>query len=149
MITPSLPRFAVLQLSGCAGCEVSLLNAATSLDEVQLQGDAATGVAILHAALEEPMRQLAKNAGHEGSVIIAEVRRNQKAADNLNVGFDVLAEDYDDMFAKGIIDPAKVVRSAVENAISIAAMILTTEALITDIPEKEKADMGGGEDMDM
>jgi chaperonin GroEL len=120
------------------GGEISLLNAAASLDQVQLEGDAATGVAILHAALEEPMRQLAKNAGHEGSVIIAEVRRNQNSADNLNVGFDVLAEDYDDMFTKGIIDPAKVVRSAVENAISIAAMILTTEALITDIPAKEE-----------
>jgi chaperonin GroEL len=129
------------------GGEVSLINAATALDEVKLTGDAATGVAILHAALEEPMRQLAKNAGHEGSVIIAEVRRNQKETGNLNVGFDVLNEDYDDMFGKGIIDPAKVVRSAVENAISIAAMILTTEALITDIPEKEKAPAmppGGG-----
>ena len=120
------------------GGEVSLINAAASLDEVKLEGDAATGVAILHAALDEPMRQLAKNAGFEGSVIIAEVRRHQQEMGNLNVGFDVLVEDYGDMFAKGIIDPAKVVRSAVENAISIAAMILTTEALITDIPEKEK-----------
>jgi chaperonin GroEL len=129
------------------GGEVSLINAAVALDGVKLEGDAATGVAILRAALEEPMRQLAKNAGHEGSVIIAEVRRHQKESGNLNTGFDILAEDYGDMFAKGIIDPAKVVRSAVENAISIAAMILTTEALITDIPEKEKAPAmppGGG-----
>ncbi len=129
------------------GGEVSLINAAKSLDGIQLEGDAATGVAILRAALEEPMRQLAKNAGYEGSVIIAEVRRHQQEAGNPNVGFDVLSEDYGDMFSKGIIDPAKVVRSAIENAISIAAMILTTEALITDIPEKEKAPAmppGGG-----
>jgi len=129
------------------GGEVSLINAAAALDQIHLEGDAGTGVAILRAALEEPMRQLAKNAGHEGSVIIAEVRRHQKESGNLNTGYDILSENYGDMFAKGIIDPAKVVRSAVENAISIAAMILTTEALITDIPEKEKAPAmppGGG-----
>ena len=91
------------------------------------------------------MRQLAENAGYDGAVIVEEVRRRQKETKNSNLGFDVLREDYVDMVKAGIIDPAKVTRSAVENAASIAAMILTTEALITDIPEKEKAPAGGGE----
>jgi chaperonin GroEL len=125
------------------GGEVSLINAIASLDDVKLEGDAATGVAILRRALEEPLRQLVANAGYDGSVVVSEVRRHQQERDNLNVGFDVLDEDYGDMFEKGIIDPAKVVRSAVENAVSIAAMILTTEALISDIPEKEKAAPAG------
>ncbi len=125
------------------GGEVSLINAIASLDEVKLEGDAATGVTMLRRALEEPMRQLAANGGYDGSVIVSEVRRHQKDQGNLNVGFDILTEDYGDMFEKGIIDPAKVVRSAVENAVSIAAMILTTEALISDIPEKEKTPPAG------
>ncbi len=90
------------------------------------------------------MRQLAENAGYDGAVIVEEVRRRQKEEKNPNLGFDVLKEDYVDMVKSGIIDPAKVTRSAVENAASIAAMILTTEALITDIPEKEKAPAGPG-----
>ncbi len=120
------------------GGGVALINAVPALDKVEGNGDVATGVQILKRALEEPMRQLAENAGHDGAVIIQDVRRIQKEKKNLNVGFDVLAEDYGDMVEKGIIDPAKVTRSAVENAASIAAMILTTEALVTDIPEKEK-----------
>ncbi len=121
-----------------AGGGVALLNAVPALDNVRLEGDAATGVSILRRALEEPMRQIAANAGYDGSVVVSTVRRLQQEKSNLRIGFDVLAEDYGDMFEKGIIDPAKVTRSAVENAVSIAAMILTTEALVTDIPEKEK-----------
>jgi chaperonin GroEL len=83
------------------------------------------------------MRQLAANAGHDGAVIVREVFRSQEeAGGDKNVGFDVLNEDYGDMTAKGIIDAAKVTRSAMEHAASIAAMILTTEALITDLPEE-------------
>jgi len=106
---------------------------------MDLDGDETTGVRIVRRALEEPLRQLAINAGYDGAVAVQEVRRRQQTESNKNLGFDVLAEDYADMVARGIIDPAKVTRSAVENATSIAAMILTTEALITDIPEPESA----------
>jgi len=119
------------------GGGVALLNAISFLDDVKMEyPDEQTGVKILHRALEEPMRQLAENAGKDGAVIVREVIRHQEAADNKNVGFDVLDEEYVDMVKKGIIDAAKVTRSAMEHAASIAAMILTTEALITDIPEE-------------
>ncbi|NCV21266.1 MAG: molecular chaperone GroEL, partial [Chloroflexi bacterium] len=108
------------------------------LDNLHLKGDEATGVSVLRRALEEPMRAIVANAGYEGSVVIENVRRQQAATGNKNIGFDVVDETYKDMVAAGIIDPAKVTRSAVENATSIAAMILTTEALITDIPEAAK-----------
>lgn len=120
------------------GGGVALINAIPALDRVQGNGDIGTGVQILKRALEEPMRQLAENAGHDGAVVIQDVRRVQKEKGNSNIGFDVLAEDYVDLVAAGIIDPAKVTRSGLENAASIAAMILTTEALVTDMPEKEK-----------
>ena len=121
------------------GGGVALLNAMSALDEVKTEfPDEATGVAIVRRALEEPMRQLAENAGHDGAVVVREVLRQQKSKKNLQIGFDVLQEAYVDMVSAGIIDPAKVTRSGVENAASIAAMILTTEALVTEIPEKEK-----------
>ena len=85
------------------------------------------------------MRRIAKNAGKDGSVIVDGVMRQQEAEGNTNIGYDVLAENFVDMVASGWIDPAKVTRGALENAASIAAMILTTEALITDIPEEEVA----------
>jgi chaperonin GroEL len=121
-----------------AGGGVALLNAIESLDKVHLEGDAATGVSILRRALEEPLRQLAINGGRDGSVIVEGVRRAQKEYKNKNYGYNVLTDKYEDMVESGIIDPAKVTRSALQNATSIAAMILTTEALITDLPEKEK-----------
>ena len=121
-----------------AGGGVALLNAIESLDSLHLQGDAATGVTILRRALEEPLRQLAINGGRDGSVIAEGVRRAQKEHNNKNYGYNVLTDKYEDMVESGIIDPAKVTRSALQNATSIAAMILTTEALITDLPEKEK-----------
>jgi len=121
------------------GGGVALLNAVAALDKLNLTGDAATGVIILRRALEEPLRQLAVNAGRDGSVVVEGVRRAQKEYKNDRYGYNVLDDQYEDMVEVGIIDPAKVTRSALQNATSIAAMILTTEALVTDLPEKEKS----------
>ena len=99
---------------------------------------------MLRRALEEPLRMLAENAGKEGSVILETVKRRQSERKNKGVGYDVMQDEYVDMHERGIIDPAKVTRSALENAVSIAGMILTTEALITDLPEKDKMGMPGG-----
>ncbi|MCL5109007.1 MAG: chaperonin GroEL [Chloroflexi bacterium] len=121
------------------GGGVALINAGSSLDKIQLSGDEATGVALVRRALEEPMRQLAANAGMEGSVIVDGVQRQQAEKKNNKIGFNVLSNQYVDMIQEGIIDPAKVTRSAVQNAASVANMILTTEALITDIPEEKQA----------
>jgi chaperonin GroEL len=124
------------------GGGVALINAAPALADIKMEfADEQTGVAIVRRALEEPMRQLALNAGKDGAVIVDNVRRQQKEQDDAKVGYDVLREVYVNMVKQGIIDPVKVTRSAVENAASIGAMILTTEALITDIPEKEEAQM--------
>jgi chaperonin GroEL len=120
------------------GGGVALMIAATALDGVKLEGDEATGVAILKRALEEPMKQIAANAGLDGSVVVSEVRRRQREQSNAKIGYNVMSGEYVDMVSLGIIDPAKVTRSAVENAVSIAGMILTTEALVTELPEKEK-----------
>lgn len=137
------------------GGGVALLNAIPALDKVTMEHeDAQADVRILKRALEAPIRKIASNAGQDGSVIIDTVRRHQ-AADKKhgkNIGYDVISEQYLDMVSAGIIDPAKVTRGALENAASIAAMILTTEALITDAPEDKKAPMmppgGGGGGMD-
>jgi chaperonin GroEL len=124
------------------GGGVALINAVPALDGVKMDlADEQTGVTILRRALEEPMRGIVENAGMDGAVVVEAVRRLHGEQQNKNIGYDVLAQDYGDMVKKGIIDPAKVTRSAVENAASIAAMILTTEALVTEIPEKEKAPM--------
>src|SRR4051812_26989429 len=130
------------------GGGVALINAIGSLDAVQAEGDVQTGVNILRRALEEPLRIIAQNAGRDGGIAIELVRRAQREQKNSNVGYDVLADSYVDMVGAGIVDPAKVTRSAVENAASIAGMILTTEALITDKPEKAAAPAmpGGGMD---
>ncbi len=123
-----------------AGGGASLLAAQAVLDDVNLAShDEQVGITILRRSLEEPVRQIAVNAGHEGSVIAEAVRRRQGESNSHRVGFDVITEEYGDMIERGIVDPAKVTRSALENAVSIAAMILTTEALITDLPEKEAA----------
>ncbi len=123
-----------------AGGGVTLLNAVHALDEFPFppQSDEATGVRIVRRALEEPMRQLAENAGQDGAVIVQRVLQQQAEQNDTAIGYDVLQEEFVNMFKAGIIDPAKVTRSAVENAASIAAMILTTEALVTEIPEEEK-----------
>ncbi len=128
------------------GGGVALINAIPSLDSVHLEGDAGTGVKILRRALEEPMRMIAANAGLDGPVVIERVR-GLHGEGKMNTGYDVIENHYVDMLEAGIIDPAKVTRSAVENACSIAAMILTTTALVTDIPEAEKPMPGGGGDM--
>jgi chaperonin GroEL len=133
------------------GGGVALVNAVASLEkaEVGAEGDILTGVRLLRRALEEPMRQIAANAGKDGAVTVETVRRLQKEQNNKRLGYDVISEEYLDMVNAGIIDPAKVTRGGLENAASIAAMILTTEALITDIPEKEKTPpMPGGGGMD-
>jgi len=125
------------------GGGVALIGVVSALDEVKMDyPDEQTGVAILRRALEEPMRQIVRNAGMDGAVVVETVRRLQAEKKNTDLGYDVLANEYVDMYERGIIDPAKVTRSAVENAASIATMILTTEALISDIPEKEKAPAG-------
>jgi chaperonin GroEL len=119
------------------GGGVALLNALPALDDVKMDGDQGTGITILRRALEAPMRKIAENAGQNGDVIIQNVRRAQAEAKDNNIGYDVLTGQYTNMIKAGIIDPAKVTRGALENAASIASMILTTEALITDIPEEE------------
>lgn len=122
------------------GGGVALINAIPALNDLKVEGeDEQIGVNIVRKALEVPLRKIAENAGKDGSVILEGVRRAQKEKKNPRIGYDVIREEYIDMVEGGIIDPAKVTRGALENAASIAAMILTTEALITDIPEKEKA----------
>jgi chaperonin GroEL len=125
------------------GGGVALINAISSLDGIHLEGDAGTGVKILRRALEEPMRIIATNAGLDGPVVIEKVRMLHEQGKK-TTGYDVLQNDYVDMLEAGLADPAKVTRSAVENACSIAAMILTTSALVTDIPEKESPAPAGG-----
>jgi len=120
------------------GGGVALLSAVEALNNLGLTGDAATGASILRRALEEPLRQLAVNGGRDGSVVVEGVRRAQSEKGSKHIGYNVLTDQYVDMVEAGIIDPAKFTRSALQNATSIAAMILTTEALITDLPEKEK-----------
>jgi chaperonin GroEL len=122
------------------GGGVALINAVAALDNVKFANeDENTGVLIVRRALEMPMRKIAANAGVDGAVVIQEVRRRQAEQNNHKIGYNVITGEYGDMIAAGIPDPAKVTRGAVENAASIAAMILTTEVLITDVPEKEKA----------
>ena len=121
------------------GGGVALINAMAALDGVKMGGDdEQIGVNIVRKSLEVPMRKIAENAGKDGSVIVENVRQTQKRQKSKNIGYDVLREEFVDMVKGGVIDPAKVTRGALENAASIAAMILTTEALITDVPEKDK-----------
>ena len=117
------------------GGGVALLRATKALDHLKLTGDEATGVAIVRRALEEPIRRIVENAGLEGSVVVEKV----KAASAPSQGFDADRNEYVDMMTAGIIDPTKVERIALQNAASIASLLLTTEALITDLPEKEPA----------
>lgn len=119
------------------GGGVALINAMSSLDDLKFETeDENIGVKIVRKSLEMPMRKIAENAGKDGSVIIENVRAQQKAKKSNQIGYDVIRDAYIDMIKGGLGDPAKVTRGALENAASIAAMILTTEALITDLPEK-------------
>ncbi len=118
------------------GGGVALINASKVLAKIEVLGDEAVGIRILARALEAPMRQLAQNAGFEGGIVVGKVREQKKG-----VGFDVIKEEYRDMFEAGIIDPTKVTRSALQNAVSIAGMLLTTDALVGEIKEKEENPM--------
>ncbi|MGV8025578.1 MAG: chaperonin GroEL [Anaerolineaceae bacterium] len=121
------------------GGGVALLNAVDALADLKMGNeDEQTGVNIVRKALYVPMKRISENAGFDGPVVVENVHQAQAKEKNTKIGFDILAEKYVDMVKAGVIDPAKVTRGALENATSIAAMILTTEALITDIPEKEK-----------
>ena len=124
------------------GGGVALLAAARALNDLHLDPDLQVGVEIFKRALEEPTRQLVNNAGLEGSVIIQNLRARQQQ--NPNVGFNVMSETYGDLIEMGIIDPAKVTRSAIENAASVAAIILTTEALVTERPQATPVIAAGG-----
>ena len=103
------------------------------MDSLKLEGDEVVGARIVKKAVEAPIRQLANNAGFEGAVIVEHLK-GEKA----NVGFDVVSGEYRDMFEAGVVDPAKVTRSALQNAVSIAGMLVTTEALVAEIKEKEE-----------
>ncbi len=116
------------------GGGIALLNASKVLDKLEVEGDEKVGVRILARALEAPLRQLAQNAGFEGGIVVGKVREQKKG-----IGFDVVKEEYRDMFEAGIIDPTKVTRSALQNAVSIAGMLLTTDALVAEIKEKEES----------
>ena len=130
------------------GGGISLLNSLKVLSKLKVKGDEATGVNIVKKAVEEPIRLIAENAGKDGAVIADNVKKSA-----VGVGYNAETDKYGNMVEMGIIDPTKVVRSALENAASIANMVLVTEALVADIPEKEKAPamppggMGGMEGM--
>jgi len=117
------------------GGGVALLRTAKSIDGLKLTGDEKVGAMIVKRALEEPIRQIVENAGLEGSVIVEKVKSETVA----NRGFDAESMEYVDMLQAGIIDPTKVERVALENAASVASLLLTTEALITDLPEDKPA----------
>ncbi|EKD49280.1 MAG: chaperonin GroL [uncultured bacterium] len=114
------------------GGGVALIRAIKSLDKVKVDGDEEIGIAILRRSLEEPLRQIAFNAGKEGSVVAEEVKKRKG-----NVGYNAEEDKYEDLVEAGIVDPTKVTRSALQNAASIAAMLITTEAVVTDLPDKK------------
>jgi chaperonin GroEL len=123
-----------------AGGGVALLRAGTALDGLTLTGDELVGLRIVRRAIEEPMRHIATNAGAEGSIVVSKVKDMKQ-----DEGFNAATETYEDLVKAGVIDPAKVVRSALQNASSIASLLLTTEALISEIPEaKPGAGMAHG-----
>ena len=129
------------------GGGIALLNVASKVKALlpDYSGDAKTGVQIILRALEEPIRQIAANAGVEGSVIVENIKAG--AANGAGYGYDALNDEYCDMIERGIIDPTKVTRSALQNAASVAAMVLTTESLVADIPQPEPAAPAGGAGM--
>jgi chaperonin GroEL len=119
-----------------AGGGVAFINALPVLNKIKVTGDEATGVNIVRYALVEPLKLIAINAGREGSVVVEKVKKSRPG-----IGYDALRDDYADMQKRGIIDPAKVAIAGLENAASVAAMVITTESLIADLPEKERAAM--------
>ncbi|MEA4926067.1 MAG: chaperonin GroEL [Syntrophomonadaceae bacterium] len=128
-----------------SGGGVALISAMKAIEKVEAKGDELTGVKLVEKAMEEPLRQIANNAGIEGSVVVEKVKEAQ--VQQAGIGFNALTNVYEDMIKAGIIDPAKVTRSAVQNAASIASMVLTTEAIVSEKPGEDKgmgAGMGGG-----
>ena len=121
------------------GGGVALLRCLPALEALKLQGDEQIGVDIVKRAMEEPLRALANNAGVEGSIVVQEVKKRKG-----NEGYNVATGEYEDLVKAGVVDPKKVTRTALQNAASIAGLLLTTECLVTEIPEKEKAPAGGG-----
>jgi chaperonin GroEL len=122
------------------GGGVALLRAAKKLAGLKADGDEQIGIDIIKRACEEPIRQIVNNAGVEGAIIIGKIREN----DNAHFGYNAQTDVYEDLVKSGVIDPAKVTRSALQNAASIAGLMLTTEAMVCDIPEKKSAPAGGG-----
>src|SRR5687768_6682037 len=121
------------------GGGVTYLRAIQGLDNLKLDHDQQIGANIIRRALEEPIRQIAQNAGHEGSIVVAKLKEGKG-----DEGFNVATDTYEDLIAAGVIDPTKVVRSALQNASSIASLLLTTEALVSEIPEEKKESAGAG-----
>jgi len=124
------------------GGGVALIRAAKALENLKLEGDQRVGVDLIRKAIEEPLRWIATNAGQEGSIVVARV----KDAKGAEEGYNAATDKYENLVAAGVIDPTKVVRSALQNASSIASLLLTTEALVSEIPEekKEAPSMPGG-----
>ncbi len=120
------------------GGGVALIRASESLDKIKASGEEKVGIDILKRALEEPLRQIAKNAGYDSPVVVAEVRKRKESD-----GFNAATGEYEDLVKAGVIDPTKVTRSALQNAVSIASMFLTTEAVVADIPEDKNNSQGG------
>jgi chaperonin GroEL len=121
------------------GGGVALVRAAPSLDALKVSGDERVGVGIVRRALEAPMKQIAANAGVDGSIVLQKVRDSKDA----NFGYNAATNVYEDMVKAGVVDPAKVTCAALQNAASVATLLLTTEALISNVPEKKKAPAGG------
>ena len=117
-----------------AGGGTTYIDIMDALDSIDAKGDVATGVALVKRAIEEPVRQIAYNAGLEGSVVVEKVKHTDKG-----IGFNALTEEYEDMVSAGIVDPAKVTRSALQNAASIASLVLTTETIVADKVEENAA----------
>jgi chaperonin GroEL len=122
------------------GGGVALARCVPALDKLKLEGDEQIGVNIVKRAIQEPLRQIAENAGEEGAVVLGKISESK----DINFGYNALTNDYEDLVKAGVLDPTKVVRTALTNAGSIAALMLTTEALVAEIPEKKEAPMGGG-----
>ena len=121
------------------GGGVALLNAAPALDSLKLEGEELTGLQIVRRAIEEPSRQIAVNAGQEGSVVVNQIKSLPKGQ-----GYNAATEKYEDLVAAGVVDPAKVVRTALQNAASIAGLILTTECVVSEKKEPEPPMPAGG-----
>ena len=122
------------------GGGVALIRASEALDGLKLKGDEQVGVEIIRRALEAPCRQIAENAGHEGAIVVQKIRESK----DKNFGFNAMSETYGDLVKDGVFDPAKVVKSALQNAASVSALLLTTDAAISELVKKEKAGASGG-----